>query len=249
MSKLALERRLRRDLFATPARFLPISRGRLDIKSLFENPLDKHLIFEIGSSDGQDTLRMLEEFPRATVHCFEIDERAVKEWQMTIREPRAQLHLSLVGKSSGVTDFYESYGTPPGALASEYPEGWHFSGSTRRPLEHTEKYPWVKFRKRRRLPVVTLDDFCKSNEISPDIEIGLIWMDVQGAEGDVLAGAARTIAQTRFVYAEYSTRELYEGQPTLKRLCELLPGFKIAKIWPDDVLFENQFLVNRLTQG
>ena len=65
-------------------------------------------------------------------------------------------------------------------------------------------------------------------------------MDVQGAEGDVLLGGPDTLSRTKFVYAEYSSVELYSGQANLKTLCSLLPGFRIRKIWADDVLFERK---------
>src|SRR5205085_1051670 len=37
-------------------------------------------------------------------------------------------------------------------------------------------------------------------------------IDVQGAEGDVLAGGAETLSRAGIVQCELSTRQLYEGQ-------------------------------------
>ena len=40
-------------------------------------------------------------------------------------------------------------------------------------------------------------------------------------------------------HCEYSNEELYEGEPTLERLLELMPGFEIVHRLPDDVLLRN----------
>ena len=238
---VSIEMKVRGHLLLTPARFIPISLDKIYLPGLFEDRLEAKLVFEIGSSNGDDTLEMLEAFPAASIHCFEIEQRAIREWKSKVTSKRAQLHPCLVGSATGTTEFFESYGSPPGGQVEDFPDGWHFSGSIRPPLEHIERYPWVKFRSAGKFPIITLDEFCSSVELnSIDMQIGLIWMDVQGAEGDVLLGGPDTLSRTKFVYAEYSSVELYSGQANLKTLCRLLPDFRIRKIWADDVLFENK---------
>jgi len=41
---------------------------------------------------------------------------------------------------------------------------------------------------------------------------------MQGAEGDLIAGGQETVANTHYLYTEYSDDEWYEGQPTLAQL-------------------------------
>ncbi len=60
-------------------------------------------------------------------------------------------------------------------------------------------------------------------------------MDVQGAEADVIAGGMQTVSNTRFIYTEYSDRELYEGQLSLRAILDLLPSFEVAAHYPRDV--------------
>jgi len=43
-------------------------------------------------------------------------------------------------------------------------------------------------RERREVPVLNLDGFLRATPLTPE-EVGLLWMDAQGAEGDILAGA------------------------------------------------------------
>ena len=70
-------------------------------------------------------------------------------------------------------------------------------------------------------------------------------MDVQGAEGDVIKGASKTLQKTRFLYTEYNNNELYEGQPFLKSLLALLQSFKVVTRYPEDVLLKNMKIANR----
>lgn len=71
-------------------------------------------------------------------------------------------------------------------------------------------------------------------------------MDVQGAESDVIAGGQKTLGRTRFIYTEYSDRELYEGQLSLRSILDLLPAFEVVTLYPreieGDVLLRNKVL-------
>jgi hypothetical protein len=76
-------------------------------------------------------------------------------------------------------------------------------------------------------------------ERAASLPVTLIWADVQGAEGQLIEGGKRTLSQTRYLYTEYSNHELYSDQLSLKKLLAILPGFKIMKIWTNDVLLVN----------
>ena len=67
-----------------------------------------------------------------------------------------------------------------------------------------------------------------------------IWADVQGAERDLVEGAARFLRSTRYFYTEYSNEEWYEGQITLAGLLEKLPDFDLVKRYPMDALLQNK---------
>ena len=88
----------------------------------------------------------------------------------------------------------------------------------------------------------TLDTWCDKHDIR---EIDFIWMDVQGAEIDVFKGGVNTLSKTRFIYTEYSDRELYEGQWNLRKMMKLLKDFDIAIRYPGDVLLKNKKLVGK----
>ena len=90
-----------------------------------------------------------------------------------------------------------------------------------------------------RVPVRRLDSWAKEQGVGA---IDFIWADVQGAEGDLIAGAKATLAKARFFYTEYSNDEWYAGQPTLADIAHMLTGFSILRRYEMDVLFKNNAL-------
>lgn len=204
---------------------------------------DAAMILEIGAHHGTHTGMLLGIFPKACVHAFEPDPRAIEVHRRCVTDRRATLHELAIGAENGRATFHVSSGLPPDASDTTrrtYPKGWDQSGSLRAPKRHTERYPWVKFVRTIRVDVRTLDTFASKHRIG---SVDLIWADMQGAEGDLARGGAVTLARTRFVYCEYSDDELYEGEPTLAGLLELLPGFEVVRRYRHDVLLRNERLV------
>lgn len=204
---------------------------------------EARVILEIGASHGMHTALFLRDFPGARVHAFEPDPRAVAAFRANIRDRRVTLHEIAIGASNGRAEFHASAGLPPDAgtdLAREYPKGWDQSGSLRAPTGHKERWPWCRFPRTIKVEVRTLDTWSARHEPGP---IDFIWADMQGAEGDMIAGGAATLARTRYLYAEYSDTEIYAGAPNLNQLLDLLPGFEIVRLFPDDVLLRNAALV------
>lgn len=106
------------------------------------------------------------------------------------------------------------------------------------PAKHLEIWDWIKFDEVIVVNSTTLDFFCDSNSID---EVDLVWADVQGAEEKLITGGAKTLeSKVRFLYIEYSNEELYEKQPTLTRILELLPSFRVKKNFGSDVLLVNK---------
>jgi len=201
------------------------------------------VILEIGANDGEDTSRFLREFGGACIiHAFEPEPRAIESFLTKGFDQRVQLHQIALGESEGVAEFFQS----GGAESEVRPGGWSYSGSIRRPKNHLQVYPWVTFEHSIKVPVRSLDAWGDEFGVGP---IDFIWMDVQGAEADVIRGGQSMLRNTRFLYTEYSNHELYEGQATLKQLIELLEGWSVIAQFPNDVLFGNsRFVAVEATQ-
>jgi 2-O-methyltransferase len=213
----------------------PITAGTLSAREIRqcvgkEDPV----IVEVGANCGQTTIEMLKEMPRATIYAFEPDPRAIAKFRAAVRHPNVHLYECAIGAVNGTVDFNQSSG---GEQLPDYTQGWDQSGSIRRPNSHLKVWPWVKFEKQITVPIMTLDAWSERHQIT---RADFIWADVQGAESDLVEGAARFLRASRYFYTEYSNEEWYEGQITLAGLIEKLPDFDLIMRYPMDALFQNK---------
>jgi 2-O-methyltransferase len=220
----------------------PITRGLFDIASL---PAllgtSQPTILEIGCNDGTETNKFLQLFGRGTkLYAFDPEPRAIKRFREQVTDPRVQLFELAISDRDGTTEFYMSDGAPaePG-LANICPDGWDQSGSIRKPKEHLKQFPWCKFENKIIIATKTLDTWCREHQVD---NIDFMWVDVQGAEVDLIRGAQSALQRTRFLYTEYSNKEAYEGQINLRQLLRLLPDFEVVHRYVCDVLLRNKNL-------
>jgi FkbM family methyltransferase len=197
---------------------------------------DDPVIIEVGANCGQTTVELLKTMPGATIFAFEPEPRAIAKFRAAIANPNVHLYECAIGAVNGTTSFYQSSGAEH---LREYREGWDQSGSIRRPHSHLKVWPWVKFERQITVPIMTLDDWSKQHQIA---NADFIWADVQGAESDLVEGAARFLSSARYFYTEYSNEEWYEGQITLAALLEKLPDFDLVRRFAMDALFKNKLI-------
>jgi len=183
---------------------------------------DNPVIVEIGAHFGEDTLRFLETFPAAHVHCFEPDPRCIRVFRRYVTDPRTTLHELALSNHEGTATFYQSYQehsevSPPAKYdwidarlyqeeqlnnsgSSSLKKGYHFN------KEETIQVETQRF-----------DTWC-AKEDAPQ-EIDLAWIDVQGAEKDVLDGMGTEIRRIRLVWIEYGEM-IYEDSMTREETVE-----------------------------
>lgn len=192
------------------------------------------VILEVGANDGTDTIRFLDSFPEAEIHCFEPDPRAIAAFKQNVRSPRVHLYQVALGSDDTRMRFYQSSGAPPGR-EEEFPEGWHLSGSLRPPKAHLDEHPWCRFETSIEVSVQRLDTWATQAGIS---SVDFMWADVQGAEIDLIRGGRETLKSTALFYTEVSDTELYEGQAAFSVVQEALTHHRVAKRFRHDALFE-----------
>jgi FkbM family methyltransferase len=178
--------------------------------------------FELGAHEGTDTA-WLAGLPGVNLYAFEPDPR---------NNPPIRTNVKLYRMAVSDQD-----GTAPLILSKEgWGRQWTHSSSIKLPKNHLIRYP-VSFGESIPVRTTTLDTFYRQHGFGT---IDFIWADIQGAEAEMIRGGRQTLSRTRYLYTEYSDDELYEGQPTLAKILEMLPDFRVVEVWPDDVLFENR---------
>lgn len=213
----------------------------MNIKQFINTNLNKNCVFfEIGSHFGTDT----KEFLKITnnLHCFEPDPRNIKIFK-SLNLP-VKLNEFAISDKDGMCEFYQSngnvyeskYGPTDNELINK--NDWSASSSLKKPKNHILKTPWVKFNNIIEIKTKRLDTYCKQNNIS---KIDFIWMDVQGAELDIMRGMGDFIKKIHYIYTEYSDEELYENQGNKDQITKLLGiDWEVVFDFGGDILLKNK---------
>lgn len=174
------------------------------------------LIVVVGGYLGEEFPSLLENYPNARLLAFEPSERYGEELETRYRSTdRVDVLRKAVAEESGRRAFFETSTMGSGSvleLGQLARDSYNISPAENFLVE-----------------VVTLDEVVHE-------PVSLLWIDVQGAEGLVLQGAARTLKRTDAVFVEVSVfPDLYVGSITLAELQALLArsGFFLAHLGTD----------------
>lgn len=199
---------------------------------------DDPVLIEIGSYDGKDGVELARQFHFPTLYCFEADPRSQQLWESFHQSSHnIRLIKSAIGNVDGHIKFNQSSST-----TRKHYEGaeWSASSSIKKPASHLELFPDVEFNKTILVPCMKLDTWAMQH---PEV-IDFIWCDVNGGEEDVILGGLKTLQRTRFLYIEWSDKQLYEGQINQSQLMKLLPNFSLLGVYNFQGNFGNLLLKN-----
>jgi FkbM family methyltransferase len=99
------------------------------------------------------------------------------------------------------------------------------SSSIHQPTGHLEYFEWCTFDQQVQVPCIQLDTLCRDIAM-----IDLLWVDIQGAERDMIAGGTETLKKrTRYIMIEAEEVEMYEGQALKPELLAMLPDFEVIE--------------------
>lgn len=130
------------------------------------------------------------------------------------------------------------------------------SSSMLKPTGHLGIHPEVKFDQNLILRTSTVDEIVKNLSVSHETlagKIDLLYIDVQGAELDVLKGSQEFLNKIKFVFLEVSHGGLYEGDTSIRTIMEYLEirQFKLAFAylnkhgWGDALFIRDYFFGQR----
>jgi len=112
------------------------------------------------------------------------------------------------------------------------------SGSILEPTGHLEHFPTITFEDPEVVNCYTLDGIFYDEYLS---KIDLLWVDIQGAEREMIMGGHDALEKTRFCFMEAEEIEMYSGQALKPELIALLEpsGWRLVQDFGFNILLEN----------
>ena len=173
---------------------------------------EKPVIVEVGAHYGEDSMRFVETFENLSIHCFEPDPRNIEIFKKHISSDNITLYEYALSNCNGLASFYSSYREKEDKdVPSKYDwiskddyNNLNLNNSGSSSLKIGYKHilgESIEVETRRG------DEWVKENNIEL---IDLLWLDVQGAEKEVLEGFGQEIDRVKFVWTEYGEQD-YDG--------------------------------------
>lgn len=171
------------------------------------------VILDVGSCEGEESIRYARTFPRARVFAFE----PLPSNQELIRANlarypsggRIELVPLALSDQTGDAVFHVSSGQPTETFAGT---DWNYgnkSSSLLPPASAEPMHGWIRFNESITVRTETLARFCANHRLA---RIDFIHLDVQGAELQVLQGAGNRLSAVTALWLEVADQELYRGQ-------------------------------------
>ncbi len=212
---------------------LPIEK---ELKAIL-NTQESLVIFDIGSCEGEDSIKYAKFFPNSKIYSVE----ALPKNLELIHKNLSFFNINNVeivpfalSDSNGTAKFYVSSGQPESAQTSADWDYGNKSSSLLPPSDTLSVLPWLKFENSIEVKTTTLRDICLERCIT---SVDFIHMDVQGAELKVLQGAGALIKRIKVIWLEVEAIPLYKHQPLKKDIEEfmLMNNFYRLKNTVDEV--------------
>ena len=214
--------------------------------------VDAKVILEIGGHYGEDTLRFYKYFPNSKIYSFEPDPRNIEIFKKTCSNIES---IELIEKAvSNISDneliFYQVYNKKNEDnlqdkykyIGKESYKNLKLSGSGASSLKNTNRTDLNIYNKII-VKSIKLDDWCDKKNI--DI-IDFIWIDVQGAEREVIEGGKNILSKVKYIQLEYGETS-YEGGLSKKQTYDMMinNNFKLIMDYnpnsqTGDYLFKNK---------
>ena len=196
--------------------------------------LENPCLVELGAHRGEDERWLTGAFDQPVRHIMvEPDTENVRFLLAKSTGPMRRVIVGAVCDHDGSQEFY---------FSENKRDDNHASGSLRKPTGHVEQFPWITFPFKGIVATFTLDTIFEKEGLS---KIDLLWVDIQGAEKDMIAGASEALKHTRYLFMEAETTELYEGEALKPDLITLLPGWTLLEDFGYNILLRNDHFIHK----
>lgn len=185
------------------------------VRALSQYQGDFATIVDVGANKGQFSVAATRRFPRATIHAFEPVESAFSQLRKnTARYPSITAYRKALGSSFGPAPFYQNQFDQVSSVLAIDPANHH-------PYFDHDSVSVVS---------VEMD---RLDRLAPQLNLqhpGLLKLDVQGYEKQVLCGAAGCLRAIDYIVLELPFVRLYQGQPLFPEMHEFLSqnGYEVV---------------------
>lgn len=195
------------------------------------------IIFDIGSCEGEDSIKYSRIFPNSKIFAVEAlpsNQSLIEANLKAYGAKNIEVVPFALSDEDGIADFFVSSGQIEGKQEDQDWDYGNKSSSLLSPEKHLEIVPWLEFQNIIKITAKTLKNVCDEKKIKC---IDFIHMDVQGAELKVLKGAKELLKAVKVIWLEVGAVELYKGQPLKPDIKEFMKknGFYKLKDTVDDV--------------
>ncbi len=200
---------------ASPRHYVPVR----DPYELLEDHIGGAgaILVDAGAYVGETSLKLRDHFSDATIHALEPFPDSYDRLCAAVEsDPLTHTHQIALGATTRSVALHVNAGQATNSLLPSHESGASFWGEG---LLETQDTVIV--------PALTLDEFCARQNIG---HIDLLKLDVQGAEYDVLEGAAGLLDSQAidFVFLEVLIAPTYQGQHALSEYLSLLESHGYA---------------------
>ena len=197
---------------------------------------------DIGTHDGEAALRALEASPRSVVYAFEANPEIFQAHQSRLTKATIRAYNLAITDCTGELTLYAprrltKRWTPEGVVAGDVVEG-RATGKTSI-LRRAEEASYTEFRVRSQ----TLDNFFREEKRAIGKTTFALWIDVEGAAAQVLAGAEEVLESTAVVFVEVEGYSFWENQRTADFVTTLLSKRGFVALARDREYGDDQFNV------
>ena len=185
------------------------------------------VILEIGGHYGEDTLRFHKFFPNTQIYSFEPDPRNIEIFKKTCQniDNISLIEKAVCDKTDKILDFYMSYKDEGEEILQdkykyigiENYKKLKLNNSGSSSLKKSNRIDLINSDKIN-VNTIRLDDWIINNNI--DI-IDFIWIDVQGAEKEVIEGCEKVMNRIKYIQLEYGETS-YDGGLSKKQTYDMM---------------------------
>jgi len=198
---------------------------RAAIIKILQKSKDPVCLVNLGAQDGGDVAWMCAFLPNRNPRFVLVEADKVNFDLLSSQGfSGPDVVYGAIAAYNGTCDFWENRDCGGGFGSIYEPNREHLS---------VDQEQW---RKTGPIPCFTFDALCERLKID---HIDLLFVDIHGAEKDMIRFGQNALRRTRYLFVEAVDYRMYANAATRDELVAMLPGWNLLQIFPWNVLLEN----------